>query len=340
MGSAMRYEPVAKIEGQLYWTESASIYRGGLLFEFHIDDKGQAVEVAVNMAVPPKRVERFASEIGPGQGSSVATYNIGGDRELYDYLVSELQSLESALAFESGAVKRIRWDAPEQRFIPENPQEEELLAVTRFFVSHVYPESRALLQTDALISLVATYPQHDSLRVSQAFWREGRNYFECFEYVHAIYQFYFIIEDFYAGGKSGKAAVLKEFANSQEFEQLAQRSLKALFRQPRHRQALEKLFVQEKCEISGTGLQKLIFEVRGSLHHFSSNSPKTRGMPFNQKESESIALLMMHLTAVAIGHRIAANNLQSEKGPSQQGDNRVLDAETRNPLPPRCCDRK
>ena len=308
----MRYRLKAKLEGQLILTENFAFDRDGLLFEFSLDDVSGVQEVAVSLKVLTEKVEKFASEFGPGQGGSQATVTIGGDRELHDILVSELQSLESNLAFFSSSVKRIHWDSPHQEFIAETPEEGDLIAITGFSRSRTYPEPHALFAPIDLIRLVSKFPAYESLRVPMAFWREGENYFTTFQYVLAFYQYYFIIEDFYAGGKTSQSLVLKEFARSEEFRQLADISIKELFKEPRHRQALERLFALEECEVGATGLQKLLFKTRGSLHHFSSSSSKTRGTPFNQAEFESIALLAMHLTTAAIGFRIAAIDRQRE----------------------------
>ena len=204
----MRYRLRAKLEGQLFLTEAFSIERDGLLFEFIAGDNGQVQELAISLKVPDEKVEKFASGIGPGQGESVATYTIGGDRELYNHLVSELQSLESNLAFASGSVKRIHWDTPHQQFIAETPEEEELITFTEFSLSRTYPEPHALFSPVNLIRLISKFPAYESLRVPMAFWREGENYFTTFQYVLAFYQYYFIIEDFYAGGKTGQSTVL------------------------------------------------------------------------------------------------------------------------------------
>ena len=197
-----------------------------------------------------------------------------------------------------------------EKFIAETPEEEELIAITSFTRTRQYPEPPTLFSPVDLIRLISKFPAYESLRVPMPFWREGENYFSTFQYVLAFYQYYFIIEDFYAGGKSSQSAVLKEFARSEEFRQLAHNSITELFKEPKHRQALEKLFTQEGCEVSATGLQKLLFKVRGGLHHYFGNSPKTRGTPFNQAEFESVALLVMHLTTAAIGYRIVAINQQ------------------------------
>lgn len=315
----MRYRLTAKLEGQIFVTEGFAVDREGFLLEFIADDNGQVQELAISLKVPDEKVANFASGIGPGQRESVATYTIGGDRELYDRLVSELQSLESNLAFATAALKRIHWDTPHQEFIPETPEEEELITFTAFSSSRSYPEPHVRFSPVDLIRLTSRFSDYESLLVPMAFWREGENFFTTFQYVLAFYQYYFIIEDFYAGGKTGQAPVLKEFAKSEEFRELANNSIEELFKEPKHRQALKKLFVQEGCDINAPGLQKLLFKVRGRLHHFSSKSSKTGGTPFKQSEFESVPLLTMYLATLAIGYRMAAINQQIENAQREDG---------------------
>ena len=94
---------------------------------------------------------------------------------------------------------------------------------------------------------------------------------------------------------------------------LADDSLKKIFKDHRHRSNLEALFKEFKCDISPTGLQELLFEVRGALHHYYGRSTKRKGTPFNQREFESISLLVMELCTVAIYYRIVEINRSKDK---------------------------
>lgn len=133
----------------------------------------------------------------------------------------------------------------------------------------------------------------------------------------SYYYFYFVIEDFYANGKSGARGVLTEFQKSTEFLQVAANALNMVFQDERHRQNLIKFFKEEDCEVTPSGLQKLLYHIRGNLHHYYSKSPKTRGTPYNQKEYESIALTAMTVTSYAIGLREAA--ISHTINPNKQG---------------------
>jgi len=132
--------------------------------------------------------------------------------------------------------------------------------------------------------------------------------FQSFRYVQAFYSFYFVIEGLFAGGKTGEKAVLKEFSKSMEFSQIAKDQLESIFKEPRHRASLKKLFAEEGCSTDAPGLQQFLYKIRGNLHHYARRSPKTRGTPFNQKEYESIALLTMLIATAVIANRFIAIN--------------------------------
>ncbi len=303
----MQYKIVAEVVGNLFIPDNVCFEFRGYEFDFISDDKGRLKSIGISKKVPDDRVEKFKSTFGPGKGQSVGTINIGGDIETHEELVDQLQMLESALAFSSkAALERINWDAPEQEYIPETPDDEQLIAIRSFRYSRQYPKSKSLLQPDFIKKLVEYAPKYDELRVAKAFWREGMVFFNRFQYVQAFYQFYFVIEDFFASGKSGKKQVLSEFHKSSEFEELCNKTLIELFKTEKHRENLKRFFEECNCEPTHIGLQELLFEMRGALHHFSSGSSRPKGTPFNQKEFESISLLSMYLVTLAIGYREAA----------------------------------
>ena len=309
----MRYKLVAEVDGDLYLEEAPiSVERGDLLFEFISDETGRITHVAVSKRIPDGQVENFRSSVHPGEGEHAAHITIGGDREIHEQLVKQLQLLESDLAFSSGAALRhLDWATPVQEFIPESVEEEQLIAVSSFSHQKEYPCNPVRFTASDLNTLVKYAPRYASLRIPKAFWRQGMLYFSSFQYVQAFYHFYFVIEDFYAKGKSGKKPVLKEFGKSDEFLKLADNTMKSVMKYPCHRDNLLNFFETFNCEVTPTGLQEMLFEIRGSLHHYSSRSTRPTPTPFNQAQFETIALLAMHLVTTAIGYRIAEINRSS-----------------------------
>jgi hypothetical protein len=115
----MRYRLVADVDGNVYISGSVSIQRDEYTFDFTPSDTGKLVTIAISLSVPQERLQKFASTIGPGNGKSVASINIGGDIEIHQQLVRQLQALESTLSFSTQmSLRRIRWDHPKQEYIP------------------------------------------------------------------------------------------------------------------------------------------------------------------------------------------------------------------------------
>lgn len=315
----MRYRLLASVEGNIFTERTTAVEYDGLLIEFSIDESNRLSSIAISTKVPSQKVTNFASSMSPGKGQSVVTIKIGGDKELYAFLVTELQAIESQLAFNSrGALKRIRWDKPlREEIIPENDEERQLVAVTAVSHKREYPPVQARIQTTDLENLIGVIHRYDPLMVSIAFWRDGLNFFENFQYILAFYYFYFVLEDFYAGGHFRERAVLDEFKKSSEFTEITDKSLQAISQEKRHWVNLERCLLEENCEQNAYGLQKLIFRIRGNLHHYYSRSSKTRGTPFNQSEYETIALITMHMATAAIGSKYVSLN---RKASSQDED--------------------
>ena len=297
----MRYRLLSKVDCNLYIRQLTVIERDNIRFEFLPDDKGRTDEVAVSIKIPKEKLKEFKSSIYPGRGDEKIVININTDKELHDLLIFELQALESHLAFaSSGALEKIDWNSSIVDFIPENNEEKKLIAATHLSHKSSYSKKPFKISSQALEEIVSTPPEFGRLIIPEAFWREGMNYFQKFQYIQSFYQFYFIIEDFYAKGKTGEKQVLKAFQESKDFKEICEHSLQQILNKPKHSQRIEKLFKEEKIEMNGKGLQKLLFKIRGNLHHFFCKSPKTRGTPFNQKEFETEALLTMHISMTAI----------------------------------------
>ena len=217
-------------------------------------------------------------------------------------------------------LKRIRWDKPiKEEVITENEEEEKLVAITALSHKHEYPHQKAIIPTVDLENLVKAFHKYDPLKVSIAFWRDGTNFFEDFQYILAYYYYYFILEDLYGGGKYHENQILKEFRKSSEFTEITNITLNKISEEKRHLTNLESFFREEKCEQNAQGLQKLLVKTRGKLHHYYSGNSKKVGTPFNQGEYETIALVASLMATLAIGYQYASIN----KKATSQSDGKV-----------------
>lgn len=298
----MRYRLVADLKGELFGGETAfAAERDGYLFELLPLADGMISKVAVSMKVPLEKEQALASSIEPGEGQVKASIRIGGDEKLHGMLVGQLQMLESELAVASrGAVWSISWDNPSKEFLPESSEEEELLPVRGASYAREYPPARASISSREFQALVAAVPTQYSLQVAKAFWREGMNAFRTFQYIQAFYWFFFIIEDFFAAGKTRELAFVKQLTKSEEFRDIGDYSLRMVREEPRHLESIDGFFQNESLRPTVKDLPRLLFRVRGRLHHYTSGSTKSQPTPFNQGEFESMALLTMHIASTSV----------------------------------------
>lgn len=226
---------------------------------------------------------------------------VGGDRQLYDRLVSELQFPESDLSFASVAsLVKVQWENPSIEFIAETAEEQDLNPIAALSMSREYPPVRAIFSSANLNSILTESSTLSQLRICKAFWRDGHTYFREFKYIQAFYSFYFVIEDFFAGGKTSEKRVLAQFKSSPSFNEIAAAGFTGVIVEERHRLNFEQLFSTEKLSFGTEDLPKLLFRVRGRLHHFSSRSSLAQGTPFNHERFETISLLLMHMATRTI----------------------------------------
>ncbi len=314
----MRYQLKADVKGHIFILSPISIDCGDYRFEFLPSETGQLEFISVSKEVPADRIEEFRGSIQPADGDTPISITIGTDLHTHQELVDQLQMVESALAYSSGfALQKINWDTPDQEYVGETEEDQDILGVSAFSYERSYPQTPAVVKEDTLVPLIQLAPDYNELRVVKAFWREGMAHFQSFQYVQAFYQFYFVIEDFFASGKSGKNAVMSEFRKSRDFIKQCERSLQETLKDSRHSTNLRQYFENFNCEESAQGLAELLFEMRGALHHYSSRSIRAKGTPFNQKDFETIALLTMHLVTSAIAFREVAISKSLTEMPRQ-----------------------
>ena len=144
------------------------------------------------------------------------------------------------------------------------------------------------------------------MAIPRAFWREGIAEFNQLRYIQAFYNFYFVLEDFYADGAFTKAETLKRFSKSKEFTAITGLALKSFpDSSPKHFKGLTELSRKLKCgELADVeAVWKLLVAIRGSLHHYTSKDGGIRGTPYNQRDFETPAFFAMYLASCAIETR-------------------------------------
>ena len=205
-------------------------------------------------------------------------------------------------------MRRIAWDNTKVEFISESLEETSLIDISSFFAEHEKP-APVLIKPEDIRAIVTSAPRYDELIIPKAFFREASNAYATQQYIQSFYNSFFIIEDFFAGGKTREVNFIKQLERSSEFKDIAANAL-TLFRtgQPKDFERLKSLFEEVNCETTPEDLPRALFRQRGGLHHYYSKSPKHRGTPFNQRKYQSLALFSMTLSFLAIAYRIVTIN--------------------------------
>jgi hypothetical protein len=312
----MKYRLRAQVEGTIYLPKKGSTLeaeRNGTEYRLESDEEGRVVALSVCKRIPEEIASKFrATATYTPEARSKAHLEFRVDLPFHNALLAQLQDMESLLAFRwSGhPLKRVRWHEAAASLVPENPEEEKQVSFWDISIKRRPPSpKRVIVDPKAFRDLVEHAPRFQVLTVPMGFWREGMNQLERGEFVQAFYSHYFVIEDFFADGKTSEPEVLKAFSRSQEFNEICQEALRVFFESnDEPAKGLRALFSIEGCQLDVPGLQKFLFRIRGRAHHYSGKSSKLQATPFTQEQFRPAALLSMHISTLAISRRIVAIN--------------------------------
>lgn len=236
---------------------------------------------------------------------------INQDRELFDSIITDFQELESRLAF-NGNLRRILWNEPNFDLICESAEEEQMAKIVGSQWERQYPDNLVAFDDYDFSSIIDTKEKYAYLTIPMAFWREGKNDYNSFRYINSFYNFYYILEGIYGGGKTKNYAVEVEFKKSNEFCESVKLAIEILEKEPRHHNNINAMLKFRNKDLDLDGITHLLVKTRGDLHHFSGNSNKTQGTPFDHNKFESLAWVSLFLATSAISLKILETNLQSK----------------------------
>lgn len=297
----MRYGLKATVEGNLRIDADTSTESDGIRIELKSDEQGRLSTVVVSLEVQASRIGTVASA-ARARASGEDSADVAIDEKLH--LIRFLQSIESDLAFSAqGHIDRIRWDDAFELTIPENADEEKLVPSRYLTMTFGRPQLKYPLTADAARTIAERSPQDDDLVAIKAFWREGTNEYREKRYVQAFYDFYFVIEGLFANGRSSKAEVLKAFAKSSEMSTVTDLALSRARANESYWPRLQDLLRTHSCGEDSSGAQKLLFALRGELHHFSTKKKGPQGTPLSQSKFETPAWFAKDFAFIAIARR-------------------------------------
>ncbi len=303
--SQMKYLIEADVEGETAIQETTSLKHGEREYIFHRNDKGLLAKIIVIAPAPDP--SRFYTELRMGENPGIT---LGSDQELRKQLLSELQEMEGLLSFHF-RVSRVRWDTARSESVAETDEERDLGAYG-IQTTRVIPEWRAAeLKPEALQYLMERLLEHPGLVVPLSFWRDGNTDLHSFRFINAFFNFYFVLEGWYANGKTKNEEVRKQFTRSGQLKQIIARILPEHLDNGRSPSQLLQVFARQKLSPDVNGVIDLLIATRGEVHHFSERSTRPQGTPLNHDEYEEVAFLAGHIATETLRNRFVNKAIQT-----------------------------
>jgi hypothetical protein len=181
-----------------------------------------------------------------------------------------MRSIEGMWSF--WGLESITIQMPKHEWISENEEEEKKLQLVNFSYSkkELNDEEIEPISFDLLARPIISAVKKQEHDVIFSFYRRGSNDIREEEYIEAIYDFYFVLESFFANGKSKNYLVEKEFKESEKLRNHITDLCD-------HSKFLASLDTEDrtKCKriLDGKSVDKIIkflINTRGFLHHHTT----------------------------------------------------------------------
>lgn len=164
-----------------------------------------------------------------------------------------------------------------------------------------YPVKITELNETYFIDIIKSRLNYNKLTILKAFYNDGDRFFREFKFINAYYNFYFVIEDLYGDGNTSNRLILKSFIESTDLRQFTEWVRdNHILNHDKHSKNLVKFLEDMGKTTSTDDILEFIVNTRGRLHHFSRKSSIKIGTPFNQREYETVAFLVMGMALRAI----------------------------------------
>lgn len=305
----MKYSWECKVDSKTHIGNTISTVVGNKEYTLTSNEKGMLSSIKIITKVDDP--ENFYSQIEKGDGKAVAKITIEADYTIFNDLKSDFQYIESALSF-LGNLRRIYWEEPKQEWIPETKEEESRLKVSAVsFRREGYPDDPRRLTKRAFESIIRTKNKFDCLTTLKAFYREGDRFFKGFQYINAFYNFYFILEDLYGGGKTKNKQIEENFRSSAELREIINWVMKKhIDAHKKHSKNISESLKERNLKNTADDIMKLLVRTRGRVHHYTSKSTLRQATPLAQRDFESMAFLTMGIALMSILRQIVKINQQ------------------------------
>jgi hypothetical protein len=276
-----RVESNTLIKGEIQITNEMRTYI------FYPNKEGLLSKIAI--ISPVSDPQKFYSTLKPDVIPGVAELNLKLDENLYDSMVKEFQELESLMALELN-MKNIKWDSPKYELLFDTEEEARNAGIISWHAEEENKEYLVETSKETLEDLIKRKHMLGAIIIPLSFYREGMREAYAKKYINAFFDFYFILEGMYGGGKTKNYEVENQFKASNRLREITQIVINdRINNNPQQHQKITEMLKRRGKTLLVDSLLELIVRTRGELHHFTNNPNKPQGTPFTHKEFRSIA---------------------------------------------------
>lgn len=200
-------------------------------------------------------------------------------------------------------LREIKSDIVQIEWIPENEQEKSLLKVFNFTYKTEPQNVNKPISFDLIARPFIAGFVNDNYEVALSFFRQGKNDMREGKYIEAYYDFYFVLESMYGGGKTKNFLIEKKLLESTELID----AIKLVKNDSGIANGLSRNHQNEfnskykNNEISA--IIKDIVNKRGFLHHHNSKHPDA-WTPDKQESCHLDSIFLMYVTYNIVWHII------------------------------------
>jgi hypothetical protein len=240
-------------------------------FEFEIDSDGRLAFVS---AIAPVTDRSMWPSIMLSATPGIAAH-VNFTSPFHEIARKDLKTAEGILSLIG--LKSIDFDKAEEIWLPDSPEEKKELDLYEIRRSKAERPVREWPITPFDLVARAFLAAHKGRDIETAlsFYRKGRIDLVEERYIEAVYDFLFMIESLYGGGKFKSAQVESQYLNTTELQAMisettAEETLRQIVASDTR---ISAAFGRDYLNKSPAAITKHLVELRGFLHHHTSSRP-------------------------------------------------------------------
>ncbi len=293
----MRHQISVPIEGDLFLDphgdQTLTASRDGIHFTLIPDDHNRIVRATATCSVSAQSTVKAVS----------------------DRMIEELKALYAQLSFSYGQGAAFVMDFHNIDHSPIADGDEDIGNIASYRLERKHIAEAAQLDGNAFRRVIQNLPRYESLTAAKELFRRGLVFYRNHAYFCAFVHFIFIVESFYAGGKTGKREVIKTFKQSPDLARIIDDILTHMPSQTTGREIVQVMNGAGR-KWTRDGIMEFLYDERGRLLHYLSAT--NRFKPFSEDDHQPVAFLAMSVGCHAILQKTAVINQTNAPQPENQ----------------------